>query len=82
MMTRRQQDDFNDDGDDDDDYQMDRDTSDEDADMNDAQEAWPDEEPKEKMGTKKLKKLQEKAVKKERREVYVVYLMTNCFLIR
>ena len=77
MAARQQQDDFDDGSDDD---EVDRRTWEgSDEDLNDAEELWQDEEPKEKMGTKKMRKLQEKAVKKERREVFVINLMNDCF---
>ena len=67
MGTRRPQDDF--DADNDLINQGAWEDSDEDGLPNDLQQPWEDDEPKEKMGTKKLKKIQEKALKKEQREV-------------
>ena len=42
---------------------------------------WQDDEPAAKIGTKKLKKLQEKAFKKEQREVFIFALFQNFLLV-
>ena len=76
MMTRRQFDDYDDDDDNDDD--VGEGSDEETAALNEAQQPWQDDEPSGKVGTKKLRKLQEKAMKKEQREVFVDFLY-DCF---
>ena len=67
MMTRRQDyEDFDDDANEDPGAS---DGSDNEAPLDGTEQAWQDDAPSGKIGTKKLKKLQEKAMKKEQREV-------------